>query len=105
MVLGMDNEGAVLAWLSGRSDNPLTQLVLRMLHDIVEQEGVYLLTLWIPRELNIVSDFLSHFNRCWKGTIIVGPAQQISFSPPIRQGGDCHDQVATGDSSGQVGRH
>ena len=105
VVLCMDNEGAVLAWLSGRSDNALTQLVLRMLHDIVEQEGVYLLTLWIPRELNIVSDFLSHFNRCWKGTIIVGPAQQISFSPPIRQGGDGHDQVAAGGSGGQVGRH
>ena len=105
VVLGMDNEGAVLAWLSGRSDNPLTQHVLGLLHDAVEREGLFLLTVQIPRELNIVADFLSHVNRHWRGTAICGPYHRVALSPLVGLGGGGYGPLAAGSGGPQVGWH
>ena len=68
----LDNEGAVLAWNAGRSSNALTQHILQQLHIAVEEAGVYLIAMHLHREINLLSDALSHFNRCWIGRAFWG---------------------------------
>lgn len=63
----LDNEGAVFAWNAGHSNNSLTQHVLQQLHLAVEAAGAFLIAMQIPRELNRLSDALSHFDRFWIG--------------------------------------
>jgi hypothetical protein len=87
VVWALDNEGAVLSWLSGRSDNPLTQHVLGLLHAIVESCGVYLITTQVPRELMMLPDALSHVNRWWRGTARWIPGQGLALCPAVSHQG------------------
>ena len=60
MLVGLDNEGAVLAWNAGRSSN--AQHVLDSIHAEVERFNVYLIAMHIPRALNVFSECLSYYS-------------------------------------------
>ena len=71
--------------LSYRSDNPLTQHVLGRLHTAVEREGIFLVAVQIPRELNLLSDRLSHVYRALeRHRQVLPPEGLLLLSAPPR---------------------
>lgn len=47
----------------------------------MEAGGVFLIAMHLPREINLLSDALSHFNRCWIGRAFWGK-RGLRVAPP-----------------------
>ena len=81
-------KGTTVIWLTdnlnnaysinkGRAINPQPNFIIKLIFDLCDQKAITFLAFWIPREINTITDFLSHFATIRNKRFIIGYTSEL----------------------------
>ena len=77
MVWVSDAQSAVWAINKGRARHDINADLLRILFDHCDDHHIILIALWVPRELNMLADSLSHYAHSLDRREVSGRLQEL----------------------------
>ena len=72
-----DNLNNAYSINKGRAINPQPNFIIKLIFDLCDQKAIIFLAFWIPREINTITDFLSHFSTIRNKRFIVGYTSEL----------------------------
>jgi hypothetical protein len=72
-----DNLNNAYSINKGRAINPQPNFIIKLIFDLCDQKAITFLAFWIPREINTITDFLSHFATIRNKRFIVGYTSEL----------------------------
>ena len=72
-----DNLNNAYSINKGRAINPQPNFIIKLIFDLCDQKAIIFLAFWIPREINTITDFLSHFSTIRNKRFILGYTSEL----------------------------
>jgi hypothetical protein len=72
-----DNLNNAYSINKGRAINPQPNFIIKLIFDLCDQKAIIFLAFWIPREINTITDFLSHFSTIRNKRFIIGYTSEL----------------------------